>query len=190
MKKIDRINLDLIINGCQEGNRKSQNKLYQYFYGYGLHICLRYGQTREEAVEILNDGFLKVFQRLDSYDKQRPFKPWLRKILIHTAIDHHRKFNHREIYLEQSEIEQYSSVSPEDIEEFEDLLPFVQALPPAYRMVFNLYVMEGLKHQEIADHLDISPGTSKSNLARAKNRLKVMILERKNNSRKFNINRS
>ena len=86
MKK-ETINLSLIISGCQKGNRLSQNKLYQYFYGYGMSICLRYAKNREEAVEIFNDGFLKVFLKLDQYDKSLPFKPWLRKILLQSKKD-------------------------------------------------------------------------------------------------------
>ena len=177
MKK-ETINLSLIISGCQKGNRLSQNKLYQYFYGYGMSICLRYAKNREEAVEIFNDGFLKVFLKLDQYDKSLPFKPWLRKILIHSAVDYHRKNQHPESFFDWSEMESRMTIEQPQLNEGEDVLPYLQALPPGYRTVFNLYVMEGYKHQEIAERLGISVGTSKSNLARAKEKLKQIVLQR------------
>lgn len=179
MKKETSINLDLIIEGCRQGNRLSQNKLYQYFYGYGLSICLRYAKDREQAVEMFNDGFVKIFSKLDQYDSDMPFKPWLRKILIHSAIDYHRKHQHPETFYDWTETEFHQTTEQPQIEENEDVLPYVQALPPAYRMVFNLYVMEGLKHDEIAERLGISAGTSKSNLARAKEKLRQMVLKKR-----------
>ena len=143
-----------------------------------MSICLRYAPTREGALEVLNDGFLKVFTRLDQYDPTQPFKGWLRRILINAAIDHYRqevRHHHHE------DIEQAGkTVVTESADAFsqlahEDLLALVQRLSPAYRLVFNLYVMEGFTHEEIADQLGISVGASKSNLARARENLRQLV---------------
>ena len=184
----DNLNLQLLIEGCRNKNRLSQRKLYEYFYGYGMSVALRFGENREEALEIVNDSFLKVFNRLDQYDPSFPFKAWFRKILINSAIDYFRKFHKNPGHLGLAEIADLQdsgltlyNISPED-----DMLPVIQKLPPAYRMVFNLYVMEEYKHHEIAELLSISVGTSKSNLARAKMKLREMILgERRNPSKQF-----
>lgn len=169
------INIRLLIEGCRNENRASQRKLYEHFYGYGMSISLRYTQNNIEAEEILNDTFLKVFQNIDKYDANYPFKVWLRKILVNTAIDYFRKFQkHRltfasDLISDQVDVSTVTAIDPTD-----DVLPIVQQLSPKYRMVFNLYVMEGYKHHEIAEKLQISVGTSKSNLARAKEKLREL----------------
>lgn len=176
----DNINLKLILEGCRRGSRNSQRKLYEHFYGYAMNICLRYSRKREEAVEILNDAFLKALTRLDQYDPDYPFRGWLRQIIVHSAIDYHRK-NHKlpaqlelAVVADKSEDEMpMPRLSPD-----EDVLPVLQELTPAYRVVFNLFVMEGYKHHEIAEMLGISVSTSRSNLLRAKEKLRA-ILEKK-----------
>ncbi len=175
--KSENINLRLIIEGCRDGNRQSQRKLYQHFYGYGLSLAFRYASNRLEAEEVFNDGFLKAFQHLDKYDSAYPFKPWLRKIIIHSAIDYFRKHKKHQVLIPfENETE---LTTPVIIDQEEDVLPIVQQLSPAYRLVFNLYVMEEYKHHEIAEMLGISVGTSKSNLARAKVKLKSLWLQQK-----------
>lgn len=180
----DNLNLQLLIEGCRNKNRHSQRKLYEHFYGYGMSVALRFSENREEALEIVNDSFLKVFNRLNQYDPAFPFKAWFRKILINSSIDYFRKYHKHPNFLEINEIGELKdadssdySISPET-----DMLPIVQKLPPAYRLVFNLYVMEEYKHHEIAEILDISVGTSKSNLARAKVKLRELILKRRGNN--------
>jgi len=173
------INIRLLIEGCLTGNRGSQRKLYEHFYGYGMSICLRYGKNKIEAEEIFNDAFLRIFYNLDKYDTAFPFKPWLRKILVNTAIDYHRKFLKHQVIISSDKAEflaNQQAVSPPASQE-EEVLPIIQQLTPQYRIVFNLYVMEGYKHHEIAELLDISVGTSKSNLARAKNKLRTLWQE-------------
>ncbi len=168
------------IAGCRRGNHNSQRSLYEQYYGYGLSICLRYAYNREEALEILNDAFLKVFSKVDQYNVEQPFKPWLRRILIHSAIDYHRAQHKFPIpididsvyYLEGDELPM-PVLSPN-----EDALPLVQALPPQYRMVFNLYVMEEYNHKEIAEMLGITESTSRANLGRAKQKLRDMLVSR------------
>ncbi len=167
-----KINLGLLLQGCMEGNPKSQGKLYQQFYGYGMNIALRYCKSSTEAEEILNDGFLRVFKNIDKYDTQYPFKPWFRKIIVNQAIDYFRKYEKYNSYNAPIDLPENLADSP--ITASDDMLPIVQMLSPMYRIVFNLYVMEEYKHQEIAEKLDISIGTSKSNLARAKAKLRSL----------------
>lgn len=174
------INLRLILNGCEQGNRYSQERLYQYYYPYAMSIALRYAKDRLEAREILNEAFLKVFTKLHQYDKDYPFQIWLRRIVINKAIDYYRKKQRRPFFLP---LENAFSAVDEGADDFNidptvNTLPIIQELPPSYRMVFNLYVMEGYKHHEIAEKLGISVSTSKTNLSRAKQKLKKLIKSR------------
>lgn len=178
--------LKSLLDGCRKGERQCQRKLYEHFYGYALSICLRYAQQRVEAVEILNDAFLKVFSKIDLYDPNMAFKPWLRRILIYTAIDHHRARHLRPIHLDLSAATELLAdempmpvLSPE-----EDALPYIQELPSSYRMVFNLYVMEEYDHREIAEMLGISEATSRSNLTRAKEKLRKILLQQQGQNNK------
>ncbi len=138
---------------------------------------MRYAPNREEALEIMNDGFLKVFQRIDTFDSSRPFKAWLSKVMVNTAIDFLRS---RKKLVFTDSIEQLSDLWKDDkvIDKlsYDELLMHVQSLSPAYRTVFNLYVIEGYQHHEIAVMLGISIGTSKSNLFKAKKVLQVKII--------------
>ena len=171
------INVAFLIAGCRKGNRASQIKLYEHFYSYGMSVALPYANSREEALEILNDGFLKVFLKIDQYKKDFPFKPWLRRILIHTAIDYHRK-HHKIKQLEDRRLpvgNSFSSNMGLENLQYQDLIKLIHQLPPAYRLTFNMNVLEGMSHKEIAEQLGISIGTSKSNLARARMKLQDLI---------------
>jgi len=168
------INIRLLIQGCLNQNIGSQRKLYEYFYGYGMSICLRYAKNEVEAEEIFNDAFLKVFRKLNQYDPSFPFKGWLRKVIVNTAIDYYRKFQKHQVIFESDNMEVIADNSSLPMIDREaDILPIIQQLSPKYKLVFNLYVMEGYKHQEIAEKLNISVGTSKSNLARAKDNIRA-----------------
>lgn len=171
------IDIQSMLDGCKRGNRACQRQLYQHFYGYGMSICLRYSKNRDEASEIFNDGMLKVFTRLDQYDPSFAFEGWLRRILIRTAIDYHRHHHRFPAPLDlfglpdlPEEDQPMPAISPD-----EDVLPILQKLTPAYRVVFNLYVMEEYKHHEIAELLGISVSASRSNLARAKQQLLLLL---------------
>lgn len=147
------------------------------FYAYGMSITLRYTESRGEAAEILNDAFMKVFKNIKQYDTNRPFKPWLRQIILNTAINHYHKTKE---YRQVDEIDFTENSLPKDEEiisgiSYDEIIEMVQELSPAYRTVFNLYVIEGFKHREIADMLDIAVGTSKSNLAKAKRNLQSIL---------------
>lgn len=168
--------LQKLIKACLRGQPAAQETLYRGFYGYAMGIGLRYAQTREEAEEIVNDGFLKVFLRLETHDQLHSFKSWIRRIFINAAIDHHRK--HEKHYqvknIEFLYDQQTPSTSLEQLSE-QELIRLIQLLPPAYRLVFNLYAIEGFKHREIAEKLEITIGTSKSNLAKARKHLQRMV---------------
>jgi RNA polymerase sigma-70 factor (ECF subfamily) len=141
---------------CMSGVAGSQKKLYYNFYGFAMGICLRYARNRDEAVEILNDGFYKVLTRLDKYDPSKPFLPWLSRIMTNTAIDHYRAELKHPITSDLAELE--IKVEENDIQSklnYEDLLKLVQALPPGYRTVFNLFAIDGFTHEEIAKQLRI-----------------------------------
>lgn len=183
-----KLNLQLLIEGCRKNNRQSQRRLYEHFYGYGMNICLRYAKDKEEAEEMLNDGFLKALLNIERYDPDYPFRAWLRKILVNSAIDYYRKYQKYHLNFSTDEIIDVaddSSFLP-SIDKDDDVLPIIQELPRAYRMVFNLYVFEGYKHHEIAELLNISTGTSKSNLARAKAKLRTLWINKNGDSAKIN----
>lgn len=171
------ISIPLLLKECQRGVRKSQEKLYRQYYSYGLTVCLHYSKNREEAEEILNDGFVKVFKRLHQYSGNHSFKPWLRKILVHSAIDYFRKYHRHEKGSKIIPLYQQTSVQNEAIGKLsmDDALLLLQKLPPAYRIVFNLFVLEGYSHAEIAEQLNIKVGTSKSNLAKAKKKMASIV---------------
>lgn len=172
----DNKDLALLIAGCRQMDESSQMELYRRFYSYSMSICLRYARNRESALEVLNDGFLKVFVKIDQYDSNFSFKPWLRKILINASIDHYRKYQpvqkDTNVY-RTSESSSYNDAL--DQLEYDDLLKILHLLSPGYRMVFNLYVVEELSHAEIADRLNISIGSSKSNLAKARKKIKELL---------------
>lgn len=169
-----------LLQECQDGSRRSQEQLYRQFYGYAMGICLRYSHNRDEAVEILNDGFMKVFTRTNLYRPEVPFKMWLRRILINTALDYYRHNLKHRYHDDISQADNVPDVDASALDQIshEELMKIVQQLTPAYRMVFNLYVIDGYTHDEIAEQLSISAGTSKSNLARAREQLKQLLIRR------------
>jgi len=168
--------LEALLQGCREGHRKSQELLYRQFYGYAMSVCLRYTRSRDEAIEVLNDGFMKVFTKTEKYDPERSFKGWLRRIMINTALDYYRQ-QVKHYFHEDVEMAAHTSTNETVIGTLahEELIRLVQRLTPAYRMVFNMYVIDGYSHEEIAEQLEISVGTSKSNLARAREQLRNML---------------
>lgn len=178
--------LNELIEACKQRHLYSQKKLYQHFYSYGMTVCMRYARDREEAKEIFNDGFLKVFAKLNQYTPSLSFKAWINRILVNTAIDHYRKYQNkpRTVDIVHAQHFEASSSVLEDLSA-QDVLKLVQQLSPAYRVVFSLYVVEGYKHHEIAKKLGISEGTSKSNLAKAKAKLKAMLYKRNEKTNRY-----
>ncbi|HYM94286.1 MAG TPA: RNA polymerase sigma factor [Chitinophagaceae bacterium] len=173
------------VGACALNSRESQKVIYSSFYGYAMAICDRYTNNQEDAVEILNDGFLKIFREIHHYrpayaDVVSSFKGWLRKIMVYTAIDHFRKnHKHQMVTALDNVVYQLPAISEDAIQKisYEEIIRAIQDLSPAYRTVFNLFVIEGLSHDEIAIKLDISAGTSKSNLSKARKQLQKILFK-------------
>lgn len=170
------MDLKILIEKCKKGDRKAQHTLYNLFKDKLYALCLKYCKSRDEAHDNLQDSFITIFQKIDSYSGKGSFEGWLKRITINKAIDRYK----REPYLEP--IDNYH-VAAEDttIDEKEThitlqvMLSFIQELPDRYRLVFNLYEMDNYTHNEISEILGVSEGTSKSNLHRAKVILKQKI---------------
>lgn len=181
--------LHQLIRGCIKQDRKCQKMLYKAFYGFSMGICLRYAGNRDEAAEVMNQGFFKVFTHIESYDITRPFKAWLGKIMMNVSIDFYRA-NLKMAYTE--DLDQAEHVSDGDLVDknlhYNDLLAMVQKLPQAYRTVFNLFAIDGYSHEEISSMLNINVGTSKSNLHKARQKLKLMILKADSSADNANYN--
>ncbi len=168
--------LGRIIEQCLKGKSSAQEELYALFYGYGLTVCLHYCQNRVEAEDVLIEGFCKVFENMKAFDASKDFKPWFRRVMVNTAIDFHRKYhklptNNSPLIVNEKE---YSLTGLDQLQ-YDDLLKILQELPNQYRLVFNLYEIEGFTHQEIANKMEIGISTSKSNLSRAKQKLRKMV---------------
>lgn len=164
------------IQGCIRNERDSQKALYKHFYSFAMGICLRYANDRLDAAGILNDGFFKAFKNITKYEPTKAFLPWLGRIITNTAIDYYRanlKFADHVDILDHENIAQVSSVY--DKLAYHDLLALVQKLSTGYRTVFNLFAIDGYTHEEIAEMLGISVGTSKSNLFKARQKLQEML---------------
>ena len=174
-----------IISGCLKGKRKYQELLYRQYYAFGMSVCLRYAPSRDDALEILNDSFMKVFDNLHSFDTMKPFKSWFRRIMVNTALDHFRSRKRMQIFRDAEPEEQESFNEPEfgGSLDAEEILKLFDNLPEIYRLTFNLYEVEGYNHDEIAGMLDVSPGTSRSNLSRAKKMLRVLYHKMKTKQR-------
>ncbi len=171
-----------IIRACRKGQVRYQELLYKRFYAFAISISLRYSPNREDALETLNDSFMKVFQNIGSYDDSRPFKSWFRKIIVNTALNKFQENRKYMIHSELDAIEMELSEEPQLDQKLnaEEILNLLGSLPALYRLVFNLYEIEGYTHQEIAGMLDIAPGTSRSHLTRARQMLRKLYSEMKN----------
>ena len=166
----------LLIEGCIRGDRQSQSQLYAMLMQKMFVVCLRYSKNREEAEEILQEGFVKVFEFIHQYKFAGSFEGWVRKIMVNCALQKYRsKKLHAVVDIDPATIENIGNENIISQIGTKELLKMVQQLPPSYRMVFNLYVFEGMKHREIAAHLNISEGTSKSNLSDARNILQRAV---------------
>lgn len=168
--------LQHIINGCRERNPLAQKELYELFKSKMFGICLRYAGNYDDAQDILQDGFIKVFEKIDQFGFKGAFEGWMRRIMVNTALEKYRSsYQVINIYDNVKEINnEFADDFSTDIDAHE-LLRFVQELSPKYRIVFNLYAIEGYSHKEISDLLGISEGTSKSNLSRARDILKEKV---------------
>ncbi len=167
-----------LVEESRKGSLRHQELLYKHFYGYGLHISLRYAPGKDEAVSILNDSFLKVFSKLKGYTFEQSFRGWLRRVIINTAIDHYRRQRKHHLHADLGTAgEEAAEVSSDVISQLtvEHILQLLNELPPLYRLVFNLYELEGYSHEEIAGLLEIPASSSRVYLSRAKEQLRRRI---------------
>tara|TARA_B100000767_G_scaffold270724_1_gene294996 strand:+ start:578 stop:1150 length:573 start_codon:yes stop_codon:yes gene_type:complete len=180
-----------IVEGCLKNNRRSQEALFQMFYGKMLAVCMRYISDRDTAQEVLQEGFIKVFDKLEVFDFKGSFEGWVRRIVVNTAIDSIRKAKRAPILKDNdndfkmdasNEIEENEKIEMIELRA-EKAVDAIQKLSPGYRTVFNLFVIEDYSHKEIAEMLGISEGTSKSNLSKAKKNLKQILTEEFSNIR-------
>ena len=165
-----------LLQGCCKGNRQAQYQLYQLFSKKMMAVCLRYTKSVAEAEDILQEGFIKVFQHIQNFKGESKLETWITRIMVNTALNSNR----RKMYLfPMVDVTEIHTPVQEDVFtnlSFEHLLKMIQALPTGCQLVFNLFAIEGYSHQEIADLLNISEGTSKSQYARAKELLKNQII--------------
>lgn len=180
-----------LISGCIRQDKTCQEALYKRFYGKMMGVCLRYARDRDEARDMLQEGFIKVFTSLRNFASKGSFEGWIRRIVVNTAVDHLRRNKHEymivsTVYAREGDVPDHAEEVDEenalnDLSE-EQILAVVQKLSPAYRTVFNLYVLENFSHKEIAEQLNISEGTSKSNLAKARYQLKKNLFHQIKNT--------
>ena len=180
-----------IISGCAYNDHKYQKKLYERYYGYALKTVFRYIFTYDKAVDVVNDGFVKLFRHFarfeaeDTENIERMLMGWIRRIMINTAIDELRKSNQIPEAGYTSDAvwnETNQGDNADQLLLYKDLMEQVRRLPPMYRTVFNMHVIDGLNHNEIAEALGIAVGTSKSNLWKARQLLQTHLKERESNS--------
>lgn len=163
------VKLDILIEGCRKGDQGSQERLYRQFSNAMYGLCLQYASSEEDAQDILQDGFVKVFKKIDQVKDPKAFPGWIRRVMINTALERYRS----QVVLKR--VDEEPSLTDELVTEdtldnlnAEILVAMIQELTPKYRMVFNLYAIEGYNHKEIGEMMNISEGTSKSNLSRAR----------------------
>ncbi len=164
------------IQACVARERWAQRKLYEDYYGPLMGLCLRYADNQDDALDILHDGYIKIFRHIGKYQPGTSLIAWMRRIMVNTAIDYYRKKNRRRT----EDLDMAQGVPEYDpgvisMLSVKDILMCIQKLSPAYRSVFNLYVIEGYAHKEIADILNITESTSRSNLVKARMKLREMI---------------
>jgi len=165
-----------IIKGCISGKPEAQEALYKKYSGKFFGVSLRYTKDYSAAEDVLQEAFIKIFNHISSYKGTGSFEGWMRRILINTALERFRK--HFQLYPISDIDESDSSFNYDNVLNdisVKDLLGLIQELPPAYKMVFNLYAIDGYSHKEIGDILNISIGTSKSNLSRARKLLQLKV---------------
>ena len=175
-------NQQVILKGCIAGDRTAQAKMYQLYARKMMGICMWYARNKQEAEEILQDGFMRVFTYIHTYSGQGSFEGWMRKIMVNAALFKYRNKSMQMkpvIELNAARHDSANDISITDEMDAKELMLLVQQLPPAYRMVFSLHVLEGYKHREIADMLGISEGTSKSNLNDARAWLQKILSPKK-----------
>ena len=172
------------IEGAKKNDRFCQKNIYELLYGQMMVVCLRYADDRQEASDILQDAFLKLFEKIRLYNDEGSFEGWVRRIVVNTSIDAIRKkkkailSDDTSIYQESNSQTDDDDTNPYEGIDVNDVVEAMQKLSPVYQAVFNMYVMDGMTHQEIADELNINIGTSKSNLSKARQKIKNLLKDK------------
>jgi len=168
---------DQLISECIDGNYRAQKKLYQQYSHVMMGVSMRYASCVPEAEDILQDSFIKVFQKIESYKSTGPLGAWIRRIVVNTALQRIRDNKHYKMHVEIDQTETILEVSDDVLATMEatEIMKKIQKLPVGFRTVFNLYAIEGYTHPEIAKKLGVSVGTSKSQYSRARAILRVLI---------------
>jgi RNA polymerase sigma factor (sigma-70 family) len=168
---------DELIAGCLKGRSKAQEQLYESFSRRMLVVCMRYSKARQDAEDILQEAFIKVFKNLHTFRRDCPLEAWIKRIVVFTALKHNRSKWHQQpaedVYQLAEDLDPVEN--PLSQYHFQELLGMIQKLPVRCQLVFNLYAIEGYQHNEIAQMLEISEGTSKSQYARARQLLQSML---------------
>ncbi len=173
---------DELIDKCLQGDQRAQKALFEKFSRKMMSVCMRYAPDREQAEDVLQDGFVKVFNHLATFKREGSFEGWIRRTMVNTSLDNLRKKRADVIDADISEAE-YLAGSDEKVVgkmRVEELMKLIQDMPPGYRAVFNMYAIEGYSHQEIADELGVTESTSKTQFRKARTYLMNIIGEREN----------
>jgi RNA polymerase sigma-70 factor, ECF subfamily len=188
LKQLNGMNLtnekiEAVLKGCRLNQRVAQKELYAIYFGYAMSIALRYSSDHDNAIEMTNDAFLRIYKSLQNFvprfdNTVISFTAWFKKVVINSSIDHLRKYHKKEM-MARTDIEQvalsYEHETAEQRFQYTEIIKAIQKLSPAYKAVFNLYVIEGYSHAEISNALNISQGTSKSNLSKARQNLQELL---------------
>ena len=169
-----------LVKECVSGSKVAQKKFYDLFARKMMGVCLRYTSSYEEAQDVMQDGFIKVFNKLSKYKSSGSLEGWVRRIMINTALDAYRKNKKHQNNVDVDDVSFLLKTKDFIVESInaEDLLKIIQALPEGYRVVFNMFAIEGYSHKEIADHLGVTESTSKSQYSRAKKILRQILIEK------------
>ena len=165
---------------CRKGHARAQRKLFKHFYSMAMQICMRYAGSSDEAADMLNEGFLKVFSNLDKYESTGSFEAWLKRVVSNAALDYRRR------YVQQVELVELDGLQEVQIADYsmndavsnissQELIGLIQTLPPVTRTVFNMFVFEGFSHREIAEEMGITENTSAWHVNSARSKLKELI---------------
>lgn len=165
-----------LIQACVQKERWAQRHLYETYYQKMVSVCMRYANSPDDAQDIVHEGFIKVFKNIHKYQPGTSLNAWIRRIMVNTSIDYYRKaIRRRTDDLEQAQHTQSTEADALSMCSAKEIMACIQKLSPAYRAVFNLYAIEGYAHKEIAKELNISESTSRSNLVKARTKLKAML---------------
>lgn len=183
----DNSTMKVLLQGCRNNDRSSQKELYYLLRGFAMKICHRYSNQSEESEEMMNEAFIKLFKNIASFDENRQsdillsLKGWFKRILVNTCIDHYRKNTSSlrgHTLTNESETVADHGETGIDILSYKEIVEAIRLLSPAYRTVFNLFVIDGLSHEEISRQLGISVGSSKSNLSKARENLRKLLFNK------------